>query len=316
VLQAIRSLPAPKDISRDAGALDTEEDGGSTPPAPTFTPSTSAFGSSRTSLDNGGRSGPRRWSPSSCASELAQHAPRLRCQHQVALLVIQPQCTSLRPGETPIGTALSPRLPIGMRSQVQVLAGPPTTSAGQSVAVEPAQLLGRCSTVGPRRALLVFASFSSAAPDRPWTAVPCPGGWAGSSQRPVLEAPAAVQPPWGSVPTRPRSVGVTVVEGARRCSRSASGPRPNRCTKSAPWRRRLLASEAGSRTSARRAACSNAQAATGIATVTNASWRVRRRIRMPMVISSHLRRWALIAGQALPRKGGLPQRIGRGSPGA
>jgi hypothetical protein len=123
VLQAIRSLPAPKDISRDAGALDTEEDGGSTPPAPTFTPSTSAFGSSRTSLDNGGRSGPRRWSPSSCASELAQHAPRLRCQHQVALLVIQPQCTSLRPGETPIGTALSPRLPIGMRSQVQVLAG-------------------------------------------------------------------------------------------------------------------------------------------------------------------------------------------------
>ena len=43
-----------------------------------------------------------------------------------------------------------------------------------------------------------------------------------------------VQPPCGSVPTRPGSVGVTVVEGARRCSRSASGPRPNRCTRSAP----------------------------------------------------------------------------------
>jgi hypothetical protein len=203
---------------------------------------------------------------------------------------------------------------IRMRSQVQVLAGPPTSTTAHSVAIEPAQLLGRCSTVGPRRVLLVFASSSPAAPDRAWTAVPCPGGWAGSSRRPVLDARAAVQPPWGSVPTRPGSVGVTVVEGARGCSRSASGPRPNRCTKSAPWRRRLLAGEAGSCTSARRAACSNAQAATGIATVTNASWRVRRRIRMPMVISSHLRRWALLAGQALPRKGGLPQRIGRGRP--
>jgi hypothetical protein len=103
---------------------------------------------------------------------------------------------------------------------------------------------GPCSTFGPRRALLDSASFSSpGAPGRPWTAVPYPGGWAGSSRRRVPEAAAAAQPPWGPVPARPVSVGVTVVEGGRCCSRSASGPRPNRCTKSAPWRRRLLAGD-------------------------------------------------------------------------
>src|SRR5829696_9364583 len=92
------------------------------------------------------------------------------------------------------------------------LAALPTVTTAHSVAVERCSCWGRCSIVDPRRALLVFASFSPAAPDRPWTAVPCPGGWAGSSRRHVLEAPAAVQPPCGSVPTRPGSVGVTVVE--------------------------------------------------------------------------------------------------------
>jgi hypothetical protein len=104
---------------------------------------------------------------------------------------------------------------------------------------------GPCSRFGPCRALLGCASFfSPGAPGRPWTAVPYPWGWAGSSQRRVPEAAAAAQPPWGPVPARPASVAVTVVEGGRRCSRSASGPRPNRCTKSAPWRRRLLAGDA------------------------------------------------------------------------
>ena len=37
-----------------------------------------------------------------------------------------------RPGETAVRTALSPRYLIRMRSQVQVLAGPPTIVAGQS----------------------------------------------------------------------------------------------------------------------------------------------------------------------------------------
>jgi hypothetical protein len=39
-----------------------------------------------------------------------------------------------RPGETPVRIALSPRLLIRMRSQVQVLAGPPPIPAGQSAA--------------------------------------------------------------------------------------------------------------------------------------------------------------------------------------
>jgi hypothetical protein len=190
-----------------------------------------------------------------------------------------------------------------MRSQVQVLAALPASTTAHSVAIEPVRLLGSLLyRWSPSRSAGVRVLLTSSARP-PMASSPVPRGWAGSSRRPVLDAGAAVQPPCGSVPTRPRSVGVTVVEGARRCSRSASGPRPNRCTKSAPWRRRLLASEAGSRTSARRAACSNAQAATGIATVTNASCRVRRRIRMPMVISSHLRRWALIADRACPEKG-------------
>jgi hypothetical protein len=46
-----------------------------------------------------------------------------------------------RPGKTAVRTALSPRYLIRMRSQVQVLAGPPTNPAGQGVAVlEPAAL--------------------------------------------------------------------------------------------------------------------------------------------------------------------------------
>jgi hypothetical protein len=45
---------------------------------------------------------------------------------------------------------------------------------------------------------------------------------------------------------------------------------------SAPCRSRLLDGEAWSRVSVRRAACSNAHPAIGIATVTNASCRVRR----------------------------------------
>jgi hypothetical protein len=57
------------------------------------------------------------------------------------------------------------------------------------------------------------------------------------------------------------------------------------------------------------AAAHPSQAATGTATVTNANCRVRRRIRTPMIIFSHLRHWAPVAGQALTRKEGLPQRL-------
>src|SRR4030095_1579228 len=39
-----------------------------------------------------------------------------------------------RPGETPVRTALSPRYLIRMRSQVQVLAGPPPNPAGPGLA--------------------------------------------------------------------------------------------------------------------------------------------------------------------------------------
>src|SRR5215213_4733815 len=96
------------------------------------------------------------------------------------------------------------------------LAALPAVTTAHSVAVEPVQLLGW---------LLDCWSPSRSAGSRVLLT---------SSGRHVLEAAAAVQPPCGSVPTRPGSVGVTVVEGARRCSRSASGPRPNRCTRSAP----------------------------------------------------------------------------------
>jgi hypothetical protein len=55
--------------------------------------------------------------------------------------------------------------------------------------------------------------------------------------------------------------------------RLASGPRLKRYTKSAPCRSRLLVGEVVPRASARRAACSKAQAATGTATVTNTNCR-------------------------------------------
>jgi hypothetical protein len=119
--------------------------------------------------------------------------------------------------------------------------GRPTTQHHRSERRGRRSCSGPCSRFGPCRALLGCASFfSPGAPGRPWAAVPYPGGWAGSSRRHGPEAAAAAQPPWGPVPARPASVGVTVVEGGRRCSRLASGPRPNRCTKSAPWRRRSI----------------------------------------------------------------------------
>jgi hypothetical protein len=59
----------------------------------------------------------------------------------------------VRPGETPVRTALSPRYLIRMRSQVQVLAGPPTIPAGHSAAGrEPEALaagLGRAGAAPP-----------------------------------------------------------------------------------------------------------------------------------------------------------------------
>jgi hypothetical protein len=122
---------------------------------------------------------------------------------------------------------------------------------------------------------LAFAlSCSSAEPGRPCRAVPGSKGWAGSSQRRAPDALPAVQAPccWASAWLT--SVRVAVVVGRR--NRSASGPRPQCWTNSAPCRSRLLAGEAWSRVSARRAACSNAQVAIGSATVINANCRVRR----------------------------------------
>jgi hypothetical protein len=58
-----------------------------------------------------------------------------------------------RPGEMPVRTALSPRLLIRMRSQVQVLAGPPPIVAGHSgPSTEPGALaagLGRAGAAPP-----------------------------------------------------------------------------------------------------------------------------------------------------------------------
>ena len=70
----------------------------------------------------------------------------------------------------------------------------------------------------------------------------------------------------------------------RRCSRSASGPRLKRCTKSATCRSRLLVGEVVPRASAQRAACSKAQAATGTATVTNTNCRARRLVLVRMLM--------------------------------
>jgi hypothetical protein len=58
-----------------------------------------------------------------------------------------------RPGETPVRTALSPRYLIRMRSQVQVLAGPPPIAPGQSAVGSepgaPAASLGRAGAAPP-----------------------------------------------------------------------------------------------------------------------------------------------------------------------
>jgi hypothetical protein len=88
------------------------------------------------------------------------------------------------------------------------------------------------------------------------------------------------QPPCCWVPAWLRSVRVAVVVGRR--NRSASGPRPHCWTNSAPCRSRLPAGEAWPHVSARRAACSNAQAAIGNATVTNGRHRRRHRHRHPL----------------------------------
>ena len=110
------------------------------------------------------------------------------------------------------------------------------------------------------------------------------------------------------VAARPALVGVAVVAG-RRCSRSANGPRLKLCTKLAPWRSRLLVGEVASRASARLAACSRAQAATGTATVTNANCRARRlvlvRMLIPPVVASKSRagRFRRLARQQVEHDG-------------
>jgi hypothetical protein len=97
-------------------------------------------------------------------------------------------------------------------------------------------------------------------------------GWRGSSRRREPGAGAA-----NHDAGRAAAVALQVIVVSGRClSRSASGPRPKRCTKSAPWRSRRPVGEAWSRASARWAACSSAQAATGAASVTSASWPARR----------------------------------------
>jgi hypothetical protein len=80
-------------------------------------------------------------------------------------------------------------------------------------------------------------------------------------------------------------------QAGRRPSRSDSGPRPKRCTRSAPWRSRRLAGEVLSRASARRAACPSAHAAAGAATMASASRPTRRLVRYPMVhsLNAHVR---------------------------
>jgi hypothetical protein len=89
-----------------------------------------------------------------------------------------------RPGKTPLRTALSPRLLIRMRSQVQVLAGPPPIVAGHSaVGGEPgvpAASLGRAGAARPSppaRPLALPArppERQAPRPHPPWSTHPSP----------------------------------------------------------------------------------------------------------------------------------------------
>jgi hypothetical protein len=145
-----------------------------------------------------------------------------------------------RPGETAVRTALSPRYLIRMRSQVQVLAGPPTIVAGQSaVGSEPGALaagLGRAGAARPsppeppvappgpptRAAASATTTHRGRAPSRGRQ----PGGGCRHLALQPAPAPTAPPPATGAPHARPGLPGRQRASGATAARTQPGGPGP------------------------------------------------------------------------------------------